>query len=538
MPKYTQPEVTAQLLMQAYDPDHYAHMYGLMTYALGDKYDKGRGRGYGEGGNLPDFPDIAPRFYEIGTSRRILNNAMLMMAKVCYMDPEPDFPELPDLHEDVRRQWLKKRWRGDQETETGDWGSEAFKVFLDGDGLGIGWAQVVVKDGATTIEHVPITECIWDRHSLNPARSRFWARIHNLPVDVAKILYGKLVEGHTRTYAGHNHGEVHPLEVVRVIECFDVGIGKSEPTRTVFLDTLGGKVLDIGANDYECIPAAHYEHIQLWKMRRPMGRIEMQLASEEMRNALQRYIKLTLERGSGFDIMDTTGMNEDDLKALMDGVLLPLVKYDFTDGAKPAGSVVQRVSPQDIPNGVQYYMNLLDREQNTESGNSDADRANLTSTGRTLGEVQQAQAGADIQTAWSKRQYARFLQRLVAKAVKIGAMYDVAPVYLSVKNAPVLFNDPQNPNSAVGPFLETPSTVNISEDDLQYVSRDSRQTKAMQMWMTLMGNPIFDQVAVGKKIIESMGEKDVDQFIAQAALGATGQAAADQTDLSNQAPPI
>lgn len=531
MPKYTKPEVTSKLLLQAYDPDHYAHLYGLMVYALGDKYEKGKARGYGEGGNLPEFPDIAPRFYEVGVSRRILNNAALMMAKVCYMDPEPDFPDIPDLHEEVRRQWLKKRWRGDQEYETGDWGSETFKTFLDGDGLGIGWAQVLVKDGAVTVEHVPLTECIWDRHSLNPARSRFWARIHHLPVDVARQLYGKKVEGHTRHHQSRNHGETHPLEVVRVIECFDIGIDGADPTRTVFLDSLGGAVLDLSANEFQCIPAAHYEHIQLWKMRRPMGRIELQLASEEMRNALYRYIKLTLERGSGFDVMETTGLNEDDLKDLADGVLLPLVRYDHTSD-RPTNQVVSRIPAQDIPSGVFNYLSLLDREQNVESGNSDADRANLTQTGRTLGEVQQLQAGADIQTAWSKRQYARFLQRLIAKAVKVGSLFDVAPIYLNVKNAPVLFNDPSEPNSAIQPFLEVPSVVNVSEDDLQYVSRDQRQDMQMQRWMALQGNPVFDQVAIGKKIIESMGEKDVDQFIAQAALGATGEAAMDQGDAS------
>lgn len=532
MAKYTDPKDTADLLRQAYDPDYYAHIYGLMVYALGDKYDVGRTRGYGESGGIPDFPDIAPKFYEIGGSRRIMNNSTLMMSKVCYMDPEPDFPDIPDLHEEVRRQWVKKRWRGDAEYETGDWGSETFKTFLDGDGLGIGWAQILVKDGAVTVEHVPITECLWDRHALNPARARFWARIHNLPVDVARQLYGKRIDGHIRNIQTKGSGEVNPLQVVRVVECFDVGLSGKDPTRTVYLDYPGGTVLELGSNDFGCIPAAHYEHVKLWNMRRQMGRIEAQLQSEEMRNALARYIKLTLERGSGFDIMDVSGINEQDLKDLQDGILLPLVRYDMSGGEKPVGNVIQRVPAQEVPSTAFQLDAMLAREQNTESGNSDADRANLTNTGRTLGEVQQLQAGADIQTAWSKRQYARFLQRLISKAVKIGAQYDVAPIYLTVKQSPVLFNDPQNPNSAISEFLMTPSTVNISEDDLQYMSRDTRQQKALAMWMQLMANPVFDPLAVGRKILESMGERDPDQFLAQQGLAAQANAAPDTGDMS------
>lgn len=504
----TSNETIKNLLLESYDPEYAKEIYALQRYAItGDRRSYG-GDWLTSSKDLMDFEDIRPSFDFISTSNRILSNQSLMMMKVCYQAPSPDFPDLDPVEEEVRRGWLQRRWRG--YGTAGEWGPETFKTFMDANGLGIGWTKVGLVDGATSISHYPLIQCIWDRHALHPGRSRFWAVVHYMPVEDAVARFGARVKSSAKEYGNEADQK---LKIVRVIEYHDIGIGGSDPTTAFFLNDFGGKLLDKELNELNCLPATYCEHIHLWKMRRHVGRIFMELGSQEMRHALMDYITKILQRGAPFDVAKADAVDQDDLDALMDGVLLPMVKVIGPDGV--AANAIDRKQAQEVPATVLQYLSILDREQSTESGNSDADRANLSQNSRTLGEIQQLQAGADIQTAFSKRQYAHYLQRLTSLAVKFGKKYDTAPISIPMQGQLIDFNVPEDPNSLVSQWLERDSVVSVNEDDLQYVSRDQRRAADLNTWMPLLGNPAFNQMEIAHKIIELLGEKDIEKFIAQ-----------------------
>lgn len=529
MPRLTDPKTIEKNLRQAWDGDYYSHIYSSIAYTLGRKYsDAGTPSWLTTGGDPPDFADILPRFYNIGESRRILSNSSLTMMKVCYMNPDPAFPELPKWHEIVRKAYIKKLWTD------GEWANEAHRAFLDGDGLGVGFVQIGIKEGKVEIMHHPLFNVVWDRHQWAIGRCRFICFVHHLPVETAVDMFGSKVKDKavplpTVSDGGAGLASDSQLERVKVLEYYDMGIGKSEPTWCFRLNGFSGEILDISPNEYECLPFSFYQHIHFWGMRRPMGRIAMQFATQEMRNLVEQYIKTVLERGKPIDVIDTTSIDPDDVERMHAGEILGVVRTTGQDGAKPAYA---RIPAVEVPGTAFNLLNLLDRELNAESGNSEADRANVTQFQRTLGEIERVQAGADIQTMWSRRQWARFLERLITKVVKIGAKFHVAPIELDVEGVNVLFNNPEEPRSALSYWLTEESSVVIAENTLTFSSPETMAQRALLLWGQFLNDPYFDPIAMRKKILLLMGEKDPDSLLLRETPTSLGEAGSGQNNLS------
>lgn len=506
MPKYTKPEQIADNLRQSHDPSYYAHVYGLMGHALGQKYSMHRPGSWANVGEIPDYPDILPQFYELGTSNRLMTNAALMMFKTCYMDPQPDFPDLDGMSEAIRQAILVGLWRKKE------WANEAHKTFLDGDNLGIGWTQVGALGGEVDIVHHPVYNVIWDRHMWGAGKCRYIAFVHHMPVEKAMGMFGSSIKKHASEFAPWNTDFTTPLKRVKIIEYFDYDLEGSEPTHAYFLNNIGGETLDIGPNEYECIPAAFYQHIHFWAMRRPIGSLDLQLAGEEMRSALFKYIKLMLERGSGFDVVDTSRLEPDALEDWKSGKLLPLIPITGA-GDKNIAQLHQRVPAQDIPAGVYNFLQILDRESASQSGNSEADRANPTSGQRTLGEINTIQQGSDIQTQWRRRQWARYLERLFEKVVKVAGKFHVQPLLVDVEKRNVLLNDPENPSSAIEVWLQEPSRINVNEDTLVHEDASIKAQRQITLWMPFLQDPYMRPLEVRKKVLEAMGEKEPERYM-------------------------
>lgn len=493
-------------LRQSYDPRWYGHVYGLMAHTLGDRYTPALGLAHLSPGELPDFPDIMPKFYKVGESRQMLDHAKLMMMKVCYMDPDVSFPDLNALEEAVRKAFIEYVWRYQDYDQCSGAAREVHRMFLDGDNFGLGHVNIGGLDDRVHLAHAPNLQVVYDRHVLNAGRARFKATIHELPIETAVNRFGSKVKEKASRRLSDDYA-APPLERVKVIEYNDLGYGKWSPTRYYLLDNFGGEVLGAEDNEFDCIPSAHYEMFHFPGMRRPMGRIDMQFPIQEGRNALERLIKLTLKRGSGWDAVLAQHIHPEDRALLQQGVVLPLVRLVNLEAGMHAGHVIARVPPQDIPSGVFSYLTLLDREMNTASGSSDADRANLSVEDRTLGQDQMKQAGADLQTAWSRKQLAETLKVLVAKVIKIGMKVHTAPTVLSIEGQPILFNDPQNPNSYLARWLEKPSRVVVNEESMQYQDPDIEAMQKLALWKDFLQDPFTNQIELRKYLFGQMGNK-------------------------------
>lgn len=506
----TQPEQIRDNLQQSWDNEYYSHIYALMRYILGEKYSPHWG--FTGGSELPDFPDIHARFYGVGESRRIMVNASLMAMKTTFADPQIEFPDLATKYrEQVNRAYIKALWRGDNSEEAGEWQDDVIKAFLDGDTLGAGYIQIGMRDGQPTIRHSPILDTILDRHALSPAHARFIAFVHHFPVETAEEIFGSRIRSKAVETTWEGSKTATPMRRVRVIEYFDMGLRKNKPTWAYLLNDLAGEVLELEENPYECLPFAYYIHIQLWKMRRPIGRADFQIGSQEFRNLLERVIRRTLERGAGIDVLDMPMIGED-AEDLAKGRVLPVVRKQSAGDVRQA---VLRLPPQDVPPGIWQALYSIDREMTGESGNSEADRANIAHRARTLGEIQQVQQGADISSSWSAKQYALLLRRLVTKVRNIGAKLHTRPILLDVGDVTVMFNDPNDPEpeSDIRMWLREPTRVVVKEDPYQFQDADLQAQRKLAIWLPLLSDPYLDPISIRREILSQMGMKEPERYL-------------------------
>ncbi len=543
MPKYTKPELVESNLRQAYDDAYYSSRRNLIRFTLGEHAASPMGSNAALSGEIPDDIDILPRYYEPGQSRRILTNAALMMAKVCYSEPDPSYPDQGRWKEIVTKAFNKTIFRGrpflgsESYGDYGEWAPEIHRMFLDGDGLGVGFVQIGVKNGWTTIQHHPLCRTIWDRHRLGLTRSRFICFVHHLPVEEAKSLFGNSIEKEAGpdTFSLTSNNEY--IRVIKALQWFDMGLDGSEPTEMWRLRNMQGRVLDIGSNEYECLPFAHYEHMHLFGMRRPVGRGDFQIPDQEMRNGLERYWRLVLQRGPGFDAVDTDGMEEQDLEKLTSGELLTLIKYKLGISGGKVGDRINRVPAHEVPDALFRGLEYLDRMDPGNSGISDADRANITSTARTLGEIENVQQGADSQKQWSLRQFAQFQSRLWYKVNFIAAKLHTAPTPLSIMGKPILFNDPQSPQSSLDFWLTPCTRPVVNEETLERMDPLRRASIALGKWLPIVDSPILGPISNPVEILKEIvgpgfNEKDPDRFINPQALAmAQGQEQMGLTDV-------
>src|SRR5687768_5648099 len=137
MARYTTPEVAERNLRQSYDDDFYTDIRRKIRFVLGEKYNAmSPGLSTSLSGMLPDDIDLLPRYYEPGQSRRILFNSVLMAAKVCYTEPDPDYPDAPREKEPMIKAFNKALWKGRPHMgptkfeEYGEWAPEMHRCFL------------------------------------------------------------------------------------------------------------------------------------------------------------------------------------------------------------------------------------------------------------------------------------------------------------------------------------------------------------------------------------------------------------------------
>jgi hypothetical protein len=522
--KLTQPDVMERNLRMSYDESYYQHLRHLVRFQLGQKYQAPTsGLSPSLTGIIPDDVDIIPVYSEPGQSRRILTNSALMAQKVCHVTPDPEYPDKPRAKEMVTRAFNKALWKGRPHLgptkfeEFGDWGTECEHMFPYGDGLGVGFVQIGVRDGWTSIQAHPTGRVIWDRHRLGVARTRYIAFVHLLSEEEAVAQFGSDIRKEISESSWEESGASHALRTVRCLQYFDMGLGEHDPTEMWRLNALGGKVLDVSENKYGCLPFAHMQYLHLPGMRRPMGRIEFQVADQQMRNGIERYMRLALERGPGFDMIDPTGVDKEDLEALDDGELIPLVRKTLPPMGKMADQF-QRVPAQESPLTAYKILEYLDRMDPGNSGISEADRANVTSSARTLGEIELTQGGADTQKAWSQRQYALFLSRLFYKANYIAAQHHKAPTPIALNGVPLPLNDPNVMQSNLQYWLTPQSWPEINEDNLLKADPVRKMQIAQGKWLALADSPILGPLMNPVEVLRALltdgyGEKDADRFL-------------------------
>jgi len=473
MPKTTREDIQTRLL-QGYDSAYYASLYRQMRYAFGDDWNRQNNTAGGVDGSFPDFPEITVQYLKTGRSRRILNSQFTGLARVMSVDPEPEFPQVDKYTGEVRKQYYLNRWR------EGNFAEAHASAYMDGDGLGYGFVHWGLETNPktdyqrTTCEYSPAVLTLWDRQATDPGRARWVCFVKYLAIDQAASLFGWKTAKKYRRQMSENGN--FPVECVRLFEYYDTGYGpKGTPTRAVIPADLGSEPILIEDNPFERLPFSYMMYFTAPGMKRATGRIVMQMSTQEGLNDIEAHLRKVLKSPT-FDIVDVTQLNTDDLRRVNAGDYNVKVRLDTP---RPDAPPYIRVPGAEVAQTILALRDMYERQFNADSGTTDFDRGNLTTEKRTLGENQLLDSRSQNQQAWGAVQAVKMHQRSVETCLSIAKEYDRDPMLVDIFGQNVPINDPAEPRSWLSAFLEEPSNILISDQQLRARDQDAQRQKRM-----------------------------------------------------------
>jgi hypothetical protein len=482
-----------------------------MRYAFGESWRNDASPLGFEGGDFPDCPDIRVKYQEIGRSRRILNSQFIGLSRVMYADPQPEFPQLDKYTAEVRKQFFLSRYRGEGCGE-GEWADEMAAAFMDGDGLGLGFVQVCLRTNPATgiqqvhLRHSPLLYTLWDRFERNPGRSRWIAFVRFMALEDAELMWGaeKAREGARVVYdTSRNYG----VNMVRYFEYYDTGYKNGAPTRAVILGSMSNPPVEISANPFGCLPSAHYTHFYAPGMRTPLGRVAMQMNTQESINEIERALRKAM-RTPPLTIVDVGQIDEEDAKKANAGEQNGFVKWK----SKPGHSVepVQRVPGAEVAQATLKFLEVMEQQFTVDSGVTDFEKGVQPTANRTLGEDMLIDQRGQTQASWSELQAMKFHIRTVRKVLDIAAQFDRDPVTLDIFGKNYTLNEPKRPASRIDNWLKEPSAIVINTDSLRY--QDVQQVRTQRLQQLLQAAPFvgksLDPTWFAEELAKALGESD------------------------------
>lgn len=417
-----------------------------------------------ERGGFPVYPSTRPLQREPGKTNRVLVTALIAMSRAMSRDIDPSFPQLDETTREVRRQWWLTRH------SQFDWRSQIAAAFLDGDAFGVGCVLV----GKTTdpdsgkdvvdLQHIPILQVLWDRHARTPTKSRWVCLIHYMdPYDAAVYFNKPFKEIDARAFDLSNGAQdVKGYRVVRVFEYLSMGIGGSRGTRMLFLHDIDNHVKTEDM-DYPKLPVAWFVGLTPPGHSRPVGRVQMQMATQMQLNKYEAFLGRMLDYGWAIDILDASRIDGNDLAAHARGDKLPYLRGQFSKDGSP---LWQRMPAKEMPRVFYDGLNYYERRYDEESGLSDMDRGGLSATARSATEIATLDARLSLNQAYSTRQTAQAFSSIVEVTVMVGKEVDEAPCEVDIYGTNVTLNDDEDPRMRSKFFLEEKSSVLIGTETL------------------------------------------------------------------------
>jgi hypothetical protein len=503
MSKLTPQIEIEKALEEAYDPEYYASLYRQTLFAFGEGWQDTVPGAVAGSGRFPDFPAIRVRSLEVGRSRKILNSQFIDMGRTMYAPGSPEFPQVDKYTAEVRKQFFARR------SSDGEWDTERASAFLEGNGLGVGFVQVGFKTNRRTgrqrvhVRHSPTLFTLWDPHERSAGRASYICFVQHLSVNKAIATFGPDVE----QYAEETSYDGHKIRSVRIFEYYDLGHGRWEPTMAIIPGSFGEKPLVREASPWkDHLPFAFYEHWIAPGMRRPIGRIPIQMASQMGLNALERRFQ-AVSKQNGFDIIDLDQVNQEDVKSAMAGNT-NVVRMTTP---KPGTTPITRIPGQSISNSDLELYRMYEQQFNEDSGTNEYDRGGRPDGNLTAFEVGNIERKSSLQGSWPLKQAAAFAVRLVERVLESAAMGDQDDVEIDLLGRSLKLNDPADARSRISGWLEEPSEVLIKGESLQAQDslRDqSQRLGALQAVQELVGKTV-DPGWFTEQKLRAIGEVDI-----------------------------
>lgn len=464
--------------------------------------------------DIPIYPDVTANFLKVGTSRRMLQTAILAQSRMMSKEPEPEFPQVDRATAEVRKQFFLARYNGDLSAD-GSWGDEWSKSFLYGDSLGFGCLQFGATHDRDTGEQkvscqdIPPTQVIYDRFCAHPTRAKWVCYIHYMdPSDARKMFGHKACEPHIMKM--HDHETDRGFDCVRVFEWVSTGIGKGEPTRTVRIGQRTSKPEAHDPNPFGAmIPSAFMVNVVVPGMTRPIGRYTLAEADQTFLNEVETIMLDKLRGGGAVDLIDPDVLDPEDLDRFLRGDKLAFIRITKAIANNP----FVRIPEKEISSILPTLLNYAEGQIAADSGFNDLERGSPLDQSRSATEVATIDNRSSMNQAWIQQQTALFLRRGVERCLAVAKVVDRAPVSIDVFGRNVIINQPGRPETWIDGFMEERSAVIISRTSL--TSDDDRIRREQEIGMImryfelgLVGQTIDPKYAT-EKLLKLSGEEDV-----------------------------
>lgn len=508
----TKPDKATSRLIESIDPSYYESLSSQIRYAIGEPWRVGNSSS-GSATTLPYYDP--PRLYlrKVGRSMKILSNAMVELSTVMDRDPEPKWTQVHNSISEARAQVFLSRWR------EFSWKSEFERAYLEMSLLGLGileWGIDIDPESGlqyAACRHSPLVQTLKDAHEPDPGKWRYVGFVKYMAPEDALALYGAKAKKKIESSVVKIDSDGY-REAVRVIEYWDRGYGPGDPSHMVFIGDVGGEVIvDPEPNPFgNMLPFSYGENVLFPGFKHHCGRIIMQMAEQEARNKIEQAMFKTAQ-DHGMDVVNTERIDKEEFeKAYREGRTRLYAKSSPPNMAEPA---VERIPARELSSTALQMIQDLDKQLNAMSGVTDLERGSLTQQDRTLGEIQLLDARSQSSRARIIRQTMLFYVRSINAWARIAAKYDEYPARVDVFGSNMVFNDVDDPRSALKYLFEEPSEVVISSSSLSKQDDDMKRQVRLQRLLLLRGDPLVNQQKLLEEILETIGE-DPAEFIAQA----------------------
>lgn len=467
------------LIEEAYDADYYNALYRQINIAFGDTLAKRDDSTYATKGEFPDFPDVVVKNLKAGQSRKILNAALIHLAKAMATQPEPRWTQVDKWLNEVRRQCYLFRAQG-RGYGDGQWQNQNAIAFTYGDALGAGFLQYEFKTNPSTGKQYvhkrasSTLHTLWDPHEQDPSRATYICFVRYLRPESARARWGAdKVDQYIETYGGSGTKDL--FKAIRIFQFFSLPMAGKKATHCVIAKShKSGAVLEHEESPFpDCLPCVSYVDVLFPGMRRPIGRVVRQLASQEIINHLEQRMVAGLTKHD-VDVIDTAYFDDKDIAAWEQGKKRTLkTKLPMTPGHK----AFERHEGTKFDQATLLALNYFEQAFNTDSSTTEYDQSKSPDKDRTAFEAGLIQGQTQPTQGWSIKQTLEFYQRDVMTFSKLFAMYDRDPLVVDIFGYNITVNE--SPQNLADIFFEEPSLVEIDEASITVGAGDAKRARRL-----------------------------------------------------------
>lgn len=500
-------------LKQAYDRTWYEAVYREMLHTYGQDYASGHSA---TGSVFTLFPDVTAETEKVGQVRKTLRAAVVARARLMSSEPEPELGGLDEIESQIWKGFWSARWRGEGD-RYGSYAPDAQDAWLDGWMHGIGCLQVgmatVDKAGESyqkvTVRHSSLTCTVWDPVVRDPRQSRFVAFAHVMAAEDARNRFGEHVANHVQKWANQ-------WEYVLLFEYFDVGIGGEGPKHAWIAGDLGNSPFVVRPNPFGAtLPAVWMTNVLMPGMRRHIGQVALQRATETAINQVVEYIRKVFKRGPGQRFVNTLAVPSEQVGLLRQGNPDQILEYSPVGGE---GTPMFEARASEVPVHALQLLEKMEQEFNEAAGQSELERGTLASGNRTAYEIETLQAAVAANNGGVTFFTTTFLRELIEKVYAIGRQYDTCPFDVMVMGEPVTFNDPEDKRSWMSLILQKPVKVTVGSEALTAADNDSKRLRRLALLekaFPLVQAGVVDAHKYARYLLQTLGMADVETWLAQ-----------------------